>query len=249
METDPTKSHTGRAAAFASLVTEAAACRQCPAMEGRRRVLTDANGPLDARIMFVAEAPGRGGAERTGIPFSGDFSGRTFERLLAEAGWTRADIFIMNAALCNPQGPTGANRPPTQRELANCRPHLRAALTIIDPVVIVTLGAVALASLGRIEPHGLKLTAARCTPHAWDGRTLVPLFHPSPKVLAWFPYERMAADFRALRAIADAAIAARRAAANSGDADILDDRAERGGGRDDLEIVPDAVAEERLTDR
>jgi uracil-DNA glycosylase family 4 len=151
--------------------------------------------------MFIAEAPGRGGAERTGIPFSGDFSGRTFERLLGEVGWTRDDIFITNAALCNPQGPTGANRPPSQRELANCRGHLRATLAIVDPLVVVTLGAVALAALGHIEAHGLKLTAARGTPHAWYGRTLVPLFHPSPKVLAWFPYAQMAEDFRTLRAV------------------------------------------------
>src|SRR5438045_3339821 len=101
-------------------------------MEGRRRVLTAANGIIRARALFIAEAPGRGGAERTGVPFSGDFSGRTFERLLAEAGLTRDEIFITNAALCNPQGPTGANRPPTRQELANCSGHLLATLAIVD---------------------------------------------------------------------------------------------------------------------
>lgn len=175
-------------------------------MEGRRRVLTGANGAINARVLFIAEAPGRGGAERTGVPFSGDFSGRTFQRLLAEAGWTREEVFITNAALCNPQGPTGANRPPTRQELTNCSGHLRATLEVIDPRVIATLGAVALGALDRIERHSLKLTDARGTPHAWSGRMLFPLFHPSPKVLAWFPYERMAADFRMLRAVADAAI-------------------------------------------
>ena len=207
--TETTSERSARDAAFAALVTTVAACRHCPAMEGRRRVLTTANGNIDAPVMFIAEAPGRGGAERTGIPFSGDFSGRTFERLLDEAGWTRDDIFITNAALCNPQGPTGANRPPSRQELANCNGHLRATLAIVDPPVVVTLGAVALAALGRIEPHGLKLTEARGTPHTWYGRTLVPLFHPSPKVLAWFPYERMAEDFRALRVIVDDAITPR----------------------------------------
>ncbi len=195
-----------RDADFATLIATVAACRHCPAMEGRRRVLTTANGAIDAPVMFIAEAPGRGGGEKTGIPFSGDFSGRTFERLLSEVGWTRDDIFITNAALCNPQGPTGANRPPNRQELANCSGHLRTTLVIVDPPVVVTLGAVALAALGRIEPHGLKLTATRGRPHTWYGRTLVPLFHPSPKVLAWFPYARMAEDFRTLRAIVDATI-------------------------------------------
>lgn len=190
--------------AFDALIATVAACRRCPAMEGRRRVLTRANGSIDAPVLFIAEAPGRGGAERTGVPFSGDHSGRTFFRLLAEAGWAREDVFITNAALCNPQSPTGANRPPARQELANCRDHLRATLALVAPRVVVTLGAVALGALGKIEPHGLKLTNARGTPHPWHGRVLVPLYHPSPKVLAWFPYDRMAADFRALRATVDA---------------------------------------------
>ncbi len=189
--------------AFDALIATVAACRRCPAMEGRRRVLTRANGSLDASVLFIAEAPGRGGAERTGVPFSGDHSGRTFFRLLAEAGWTRDDVFITNAALCNPQSATGANRAPARRELANCSDHLRATLALVAPHVVVTLGAVALAALGKIEPHGLKLTEARGTPHPWFGRVLVPLYHPSPKVLAWFPYDRMAADFRALRTTVD----------------------------------------------
>ncbi len=192
--------------AFAALIATVAACRTCPAMEGRRRVLTRANGNINARVLFIAEAPGRGGAERTGIPFSGDFSGRTFERLLDTVGWSRDDIFITNAALCNPQGPTGANRPPTRQELANCSGHLRATLDLIDPPVVATLGAVALGALDRIARHGLKLTEARGRPVAWHGRILFPLFHPSPKVLAWFPYEQMAADFRVLRAATDAAV-------------------------------------------
>lgn len=192
--------------AFTALVATVAACRTCPAMEGRRRVLTTTNGNINARVLFIAEAPGRGGAERTGVPFSGDFSGRTFQRLLADAGWTRDEVFITNAALCNPQSPTGANRPPTRREVVNCSVHLRATLDLIDPPVVATLGAVALGALDRIEGHALKLTDARGRPHAWHGRTLFPLFHPSPKVLAWYPYHRMAADFRALRAAADAAL-------------------------------------------
>ena len=95
---------------------------------------------------------------------------------------------------------------PDTGEWVNCAGHLRATLDLIDPPVVATLGAVALGALDRIERHGLKLTAARGTPIAWNGRLLFPLFHPSPKVLAWFPYEQMEADFRSLRAVADAAM-------------------------------------------
>ncbi len=188
---------------FDALIAAVAACRRCPAMEGRRRVLTRANGRLDARVLFIAEAPGRGGGERTGVPFSGDFSGRTFQRLLDETGWARDEIFITNAALCNPQSPTGANRPPARTELSNCRDHLAATLALVHAPVVATLGAVALDALHRIAPHHLKLTPSRGVAHQWNGRMLVPLYHPSPKVLAWFPYERMAEDFRTLRRIVE----------------------------------------------
>ena len=71
----------------------AAACRVCPGMEGRKRVLTERNGNASARLLLVAEAPGARGAERTGVPFCGDASGRNFERLLKRAGLGRQDVF------------------------------------------------------------------------------------------------------------------------------------------------------------
>ena len=68
---------------FTALLVEVAACRRCPRMEGRRRVLSPANGRLQPQVMFVAEAPGRLGADRTGIPMSGDQMGQRFRALLA----------------------------------------------------------------------------------------------------------------------------------------------------------------------
>ena len=67
---------------FKELVAEAASCTQCPAMCGRSAVLSELNGSTDARIMFIGEAPGRKGADRTRIPFSGDQSGANFDRYL-----------------------------------------------------------------------------------------------------------------------------------------------------------------------
>src|SRR6185312_15467484 len=57
-------------ASFDALIETVAACRACPSMEGRRRVLSHANGHVDARVLFIAEAPGRLGAELTGIPLT-----------------------------------------------------------------------------------------------------------------------------------------------------------------------------------
>ena len=64
--------------AFAVLVERVAACRLCPAMEGRRRVLTRANGDIDAPVLFVAEAPGRGGAGGRASPSLAISPGRRF---------------------------------------------------------------------------------------------------------------------------------------------------------------------------
>jgi len=169
---------------FAALAGEAALCVRCPSMCQKAAVLSDLNGPLNARIMFIGEAPGRKGADRTRIPFSGDQSGTNFDRFVGSIGLRRDQIFITSAALCNPQTASGANRKPTQQELANCSGFLHRAIDLIDPAVIVTLGSVALDALRRIHYHSFTLKAAAGQIVEWNGRTLVPIYHPSPQVLA-----------------------------------------------------------------
>ena len=187
---------------FAALVRDAQDCRACPRMEGRRRVLSPANGPLTARVLFIAEAPGRLGGDKGGIPLTGDASGRNFTRYLAAAGWDRSEVFVTNAALCNPRTPRGTNAPPSPQELRNCSCHLRRTLEIVRPRVIATLGAKALAALALIAPHTLSLREHAALPQTWNGFTLLPLYHPSPQVVI-SPNERgheaQEADYLALR--------------------------------------------------
>ena len=187
---------------FAALVAEVAACRLCPAMCERVPVLSTRNGTTGARVMFIGEAPGRQGGDRTRVPFSGDQSGRNFARYIASVPLAREQIFITNAALCNPRTATGANRRPSARELANCSPFLRRQLEILDPAVVVTLGAVSLAALRGIEYHQLSLKEHAGQVHEWNGRLLVPLYHPSPQVLA--SHRREEAQLRDYRAVARA---------------------------------------------
>src|SRR5215208_4214329 len=142
---------------FDALVAEAAACRRCSAMCGRSAVLSDLNGRPGARAMFVGEAPGRQGGDRTRVPFSGDQSGRNFTRYLASTGLRREEVFITNAALCNPRAETGANRKPTRAEVSNCSEFLRRQIELVAPPVVVTLGAVSLAALRAVEYHQLTL--------------------------------------------------------------------------------------------
>src|SRR5947207_14440435 len=104
---------------FKSLVAEAARCTRCEAMCERSAVLSELNGPVDARIMFIGEAPGRKGADRTRIPFSGDQSGMNFDRFLASINLQRSEIFITSAASCNPRTESGADRRPKASEIRN----------------------------------------------------------------------------------------------------------------------------------
>src|SRR5438128_12599524 len=104
----------------------------------RAAVLGELNGRLDARVMFIGEAPGRKGADRTRITFSGDQSGKNFERFLASIGLSRSEIFITSATLCNPSAAGGASRRPTAREVTKCSEFLRRTIALIDPRVIVT---------------------------------------------------------------------------------------------------------------
>lgn len=191
---------------FAGLVADAQACRACPRMEGRRRVLSPANGPLAARIIFVAEAPGRHGGDKGGIPLTGDASGRNFGRYLTAAGLRREDVFVTNAVLCNPRTARGTNAPPSPAELRQCSSFLRRTLETLRPTVVVTLGSKALAALHLIAPHAVTLREHAATPLDWNGYTLFPLYHPSPQV-AVSPTGRshaaQEADYRALRRLVE----------------------------------------------
>lgn len=173
-----------KAKLFATLCHEAHACRICPELADKTAVLSDLNGTLDPRVMFIAEAPGRQGADRTRRPFHGDKSGSNFQMLLDSIGLAREEIFITNAVMCSPRTVTDANRKPTRKEIKNCSAFLRRTVELIEPPIIATLGSVALDAIKSIEPHSLKLATDAGRPVRWFGRVLVPLYHPSPQVIA-----------------------------------------------------------------
>ena len=190
--------YSSQSADFAALCAEAQACVLCPTMAGRRRVLSRANGRPGALVCFVGEAPGRRGAERTAVPFSGDQSGRNFAALLACACLSREQVFVTNAILCNPQDASGRNRPPSREELANCRGFLTRQLEVVDAPVVVPLGAVALATLDAIAPHGLRLREAVARAVPWSGRLLFTRYHPGPRAQLHRSFCCQRDDFTAL---------------------------------------------------
>lgn len=191
-----------RQAQFDALANEAAACVRCPAMCGRTAVLSKLNGPVNARVMFIGEAPGRKGADRTRIPFSGDQSGKNFDRFITSIGLQRSQILITSAALCNPRTESGANRRPTAKEIKNCSEYLRQTIAVSDPRVIVTLGGVALEALKLVHYHEFTLRIDAAKVRRWNGRLLIPLYHPSPQVLITSRDEKaQLRDYKVVRSV------------------------------------------------
>jgi uracil-DNA glycosylase family 4 len=146
-----------------------------------RRVLSDLNGNWSAQLLFVAEAPGRLGAEQTGIPLFGDRTGQRFDEVLHAMDFDRPHVFITNAVLCNPRDERGNNATPRTREVENCSTFLKATLDLVNPAVVVALGAIALRALNLISPHRLSVASNVGTLSDWYGRLLGILYHPGPR--------------------------------------------------------------------
>ena len=150
-------------------------------MSCSRRVLSELNGDWEAAVVFVAEAPGRLGAEKTGIPLFGDRTGDRFDEILQAMGLDRSSVFITNAILCNPRNEKGNNDSPKISEIRNCSKYLRRTIETVNPKFVVALGRVALEALKLIRSHKLTVRENVGQINDWDGRRLVALYHPAPE--------------------------------------------------------------------
>ena len=187
---------TARSKHFFHLTEEAASCQVCPRMSDQKAILGHNNGSVNASIAFVAEAPGRFGAAKTGIPFQGDRSSKNFDELLSHIGLMRKDIFITNAVLCNPLK-DGNNDQPTRQEISNCSYFMKEVLHLIKPKLVVTLGGKALGALNLILKKSFKLSETVAKPQRLDSFILLPLYHPSPRVTNWKrPLSKQKQDYK-----------------------------------------------------
>lgn len=183
-------------AKFLDLVDRVTACERCPRMTGSARVLGPGCGPLDAPLVFIGEAPGRLGADGSHLPFHGDKSGHNFERLIGQVGISRYEVFVTNAVLCNPKDERGNNATPTPVEIANCAPFLRETIEIVDPSLVVTLGAVALKACGMLEAHTLSLREHVRTNNTWMRRSLIPVYHPRQRAMVHRSFANQLSDYQ-----------------------------------------------------
>jgi uracil-DNA glycosylase len=126
---------------LADVAARARGCQACPLWEiGTQTVF--GVGPATARIMMIGEAPGEH-EDREGVPFVGP-AGRLLDRALATIGLERDEIYITNVVKHRPwvlQGGRRKNRAPKTSEIKACRPWLDAQLTLIQPQIVVCMGA------------------------------------------------------------------------------------------------------------
>lgn len=123
-----------------AIVEEWGNCTKCPLHETRRTIVLG-EGPQNADIVIVGEAPGKV-EDETGKPFRGA-SGAVLDEKLEIAGIDRDKIFITNAVACHPP----EDRDPEPEEIAACRPRLLETIYIVDPILIIAMGAVAAKAL------------------------------------------------------------------------------------------------------
>lgn len=147
----------------------ASTCTECPLHESRTKVVFG-EGPDDAKIMLIGEAPGKN-EDETGRPFIG-MAGRLLSEILYEADLNRSEIYITSIVKCRPEG----NRKPKKLEYTTCIGlYLEKQIEIINPDIIGLLGNSAVYAL--IGKKNIKQIHGET--YQLNGRKYMALFHPA----------------------------------------------------------------------
>jgi len=129
------------------LAKEIKNCRKCALYRSRENIVVG-SGSLEARVMFIGEAPGYW-EDKKGEPFVGA-AGKVFDELLNSVGMKRSDVYIANLLKCRPP----QNRDPSEEEIKTCSSYLERQIDIIKPEVICPLGRYSMKFI--MEKYGLK---------------------------------------------------------------------------------------------
>jgi uracil-DNA glycosylase family 4 len=151
-------------------------CTKCPHLASSRTQTVFGVGNPDAEIMFIGEAPGAD-EDVQGEPFVGR-AGQLLTRIIQTMGFARGDVYIANILKCRPDMPAGSfgNRAPTPAEMQTCRPYLMEQIDIIQPKVIVALGATAVEGL--LGTRGT-MRELRGRWNSFNGTPLMITYHPA----------------------------------------------------------------------
>ena len=160
-----------------SLRAAAAGCTACPLHENATQTVFG-EGLKRARLMLIGEQPG----DREDIeahPFVGP-AGRILDEALDKAGIERADAYVTNVVKhfkWTPKGKRRIHQAPRAEEIKACAPWLEAELDVVDPELMVCLGATAVRAV-----IGSKARVMKDHGELWEsklGRTAMPTLHPS----------------------------------------------------------------------
>ena len=152
------------------LKQEILSCTKCTLSKTRNHVIYG-EGNENAPILIIGEAPGRD-EDLQGRPFVGK-SGQLLDKILEACGFNRNEhVFISNIVKCRPPD----NRVPTPQEAAVCMPYLLKQIELINPKILILLGATALKYMAGPE-H--RITRERGNWLNVQGRLAMPVYHPA----------------------------------------------------------------------
>ena len=160
----------GVAAELAAIEARAKVCVKCGELSRCRHSVVFGVGSPRAEIMFVGEAPGHD-EDMQGEPFVGR-AGELLTKIIVAMGFKRDDVYIANVLKCRPP----QNRTPLPDEITNCLPYLLSQIELIQPRIIVALGATAVRSLLDVQ---LGITKMRGHWYSFRDIPIMPTFHPA----------------------------------------------------------------------
>ena len=143
-------------------------CQKCELAKGRTNAVPG-EGPENAEIMFIGEAPGFH-EDRQGRPFIGS-AGKLLDELLATIGIKREQVYIGNVIKCRPP----QNRDPLPEELAACKAYIEKQIELIKPRVIITISRFAMAPWFPDK----KISEIHGKPKKFGGLVVLPMYHPA----------------------------------------------------------------------
>jgi uracil-DNA glycosylase len=165
-----------KTAAFANLQETTLLCQKCPHLVRSRKNVVFGVGSIFSPLMFVGEAPGAD-EDAQGEPFVGA-AGQLLTKMIKAMAFSRETVYIANILKCRPDTPgqSSGNRKPTPEEMQTCLPYLLQQIRLIQPQVLVALGATAMEGLfGKT----IAISKARGHWHQFDGIPVMPTYHPS----------------------------------------------------------------------
>jgi uracil-DNA glycosylase family 4 len=171
-----------------------ASCPDCDLCRTRSRAVPG-EGPPDAEVLFVGEAPGFY-EDQQARPFVGP-AGRFLDELIASIGLRRDQVFITNVVKCRPPN----NRDPLPGEIEACRKYLQGQIELIRPKVIVSLGRY---SLAWFSPRDA-ISKVHGQAKVRDGAYFMPMYHPAAALHAANMRCIIEEDFRKIPAVLEQA--------------------------------------------